>query len=296
MIEKCSIGNMSYNIQNITLIILILILIIVIIYYLKNSSTKHNELIEKYTTPTDIKSDESYNTHNAIANSLINSEFPTSGTEVTLRACQVQFNNKFDDNPNDTVRYVYEDGWQEIATLKEPGLNSTYIDVPKKIISRSNQTNQDAITNYSERSKCFRKMSDTDNKYRYQGNALINYTTGNNLTKGTHSQLNADGALENYMEMKFNLDPLKTSDYYNNLKTSICSLKYSNTLGGTSLGDKELYRLTLNARYQITAINQITINSTNNHIFTVNLTTDLAALLTSSDRDISYQYNAYIVN
>ena len=49
MIEKCSIGNMSYNIQNITLIILILILIIVIIYYLKNSSLKHDELIEKYT-------------------------------------------------------------------------------------------------------------------------------------------------------------------------------------------------------------------------------------------------------
>ena len=293
MIEKCSIGNMSYNIQNITLIILILILIIVIIYYLKNSSTKHNELIEKYTTPTDIKSDESYNTHSAIANSQRNSEFPTSGTEVTLRDCQVQFNDKFDDNPNDTVRYVYEDGWQEIATLKEPGLNSTYIDVPKKIISRSNQTNQDAITNYSERSKCFRKMSDTDNKYRYQGNALINYSTGNNLTKGTHSQLKvgADGALENYMEMKFNLDPLNTSDYYNNLKTSICSLKYSNSLGGTSLGDKELYRLTLNARYQITAINQITINSTNNHIFTVNSTTNLAALLTSSERDISYVYN-----
>ena len=293
MIEKCSIGNMSYNFQNITLIILILILIIVIIYYLKNSSTKHDELIEKYTTPTDIKSDESYNTHNAIVNSQTNSEFPTSGTEITLRDCQVQFNDKFDDNPNDTVRYVYEDGWQEIATLKEPGLNSTYIDVPIKIISRSNQTNQDAITNYSERSKCFRKMSATDNKYRYAGNALINYSTGNNLTKGTHSQLKvgADGALENYMEMKFNLDPLNTSDYYNNLKTSICSLKYSNTLGGTSLGDKELYRLTLNARYQITAINQITINSTNNHIFTVNLTTDLAALLTSSDRDISYVYN-----
>ena len=124
MIEKCSIGNMSYNIQNITLIILILILIIVIIYYLKNSSAKHDELIEKYTTPTDIKSDESYNTHNAIANSQRNSEFPTSGTEVTLRPCQVQFNNTFED-ANNTVRYVYEDGWQEIATLKEPGPSST---------------------------------------------------------------------------------------------------------------------------------------------------------------------------
>jgi len=287
MIEKCSIGNMSYNIQNITLIILILILIIVIIYYLRNSSTKHDELIEKYTTPTDIKSDESYNTHNAIANSLINSEFPTSGTEVTLRACQVQFNNKFDDNPNDTVRYVYEDGWQEIATLKEPGVNSTFNDVPIKIISRSNETNQDAITNYSERSKCFRKMSATDNKYRYEGNNLINYSTG------IHSQLKVgpSGVNENYMEMKFNLLPANRSTYYNNLKTSICSLTYSDKLGGTRLDNLGLYRLTLDANNIITAINQITINSANNHIFTVSPTTSFSDLLSSSDRNTSYVYS-----
>ena len=287
MIEKCSIGNMSYNIQNITLIILILILIIVIIYYLKNSSTKHDELIEKYTTPTDIKSDESYNTHNAIANSLINSEFPTSGTEVTLRACQVQFNNKFDDNPNDTVRYVYQDDWQEIATLKEPGPSSTFKDVPIKIISRSNETNQDAITNYSERSKCFKKMSATDNKYRYQGNALINYSTG------IHSQLKVgpSGVKEDYMEMKFNLLPANRSTYYNNLKTSICSLTYSDKLGGTRLDNLGLYRLTLDANNIITAINQITINSANNHIFTVSPTTSFSDLLSSSDRNTSYVYS-----
>ena len=286
MIEKCSIGNMSYNIQNITLIILILILIIVIIYYLRNSSTKHNELIEKYTTPTDIKSDESYNTHNAIANSLINSEFPTSGTEVTLRACQVQFNNKFDDNPNDTVRYVYQDDWQEIATLKEPGPSSTFKDVPIKIISRSNETNQDAITNYSERSKCFKKMSATDNKYRYQGNALINYSTG------IHSQLKVDpsGVQEDYMEMKFNLLPANRSTYYNNLKTSICSLIYTDKLGGTRLDNLGLYRLTLDANNIITAINQITINSANNHIFTVSPTTSFSDLL-SSTSTISYVYS-----
>ena len=288
MIEKCSIGNMSYNIQNITLIILILILIIVIIYYLKNSSTKHNELIEKYTTPTDIKSDESYNTHSAIANSQRNSEFPTSGTEVTLRPCQVQFNNTFD-NANNTVRYIYQDGWQEIATIKEPGVNSTYIDVPEKIISRSNQTNQDAITNYSERSKCFRKMSATDNKYRYQGNALINYSTGN------HSQLKVgpSGVNENYMEMKFNLGTSQEerNSYFTNLKNSICSLIYKDKLGGTSLDNLGLYRLTLNANNIITAINQITINSTNNHIFTVSPTTSFSDLLSSSDRNTSYVYS-----
>uniref|UniRef100_A0A6C0LDQ4 Glycine-rich domain-containing protein n=1 Tax=viral metagenome TaxID=1070528 RepID=A0A6C0LDQ4_9ZZZZ len=288
MIEKCSIGNMSYNIQNITLIILILILIIVIIYYLKNSSTKHNELIEKYTTPTDIKSDESYNTHSAIANSEINSQFPTSGTEVTLRPCQVQFNNTFD-NANNTVRYFYQDGWQEIATIKEPGLNSTYIDVPEKIISRSNETNQDAITNYSERSKCFRRITATDNKYRYRGNALINYSTG------IHSQLKVgpSGVNENYMEMKFNLGTSQEerNSYFTNLKNSICSLIYTDKLGGTSLDNLGLYRLTLDADNTIIAINQITINSANNHIFTVSPTTSFADLLSSSDRDTSYVYS-----
>ena len=287
MIEKCSIGNMSYNIQNITLIILILILIIVIIYYLKNSSTKHNELIEKYTTPTDIKSDESYNTHSAIANSEINSQFPTSGTEVTLRPCQVQFNNTFD-NANNTVRYFYQDGWQEIATIKEPGLNSTYIDVPEKIISRSNETNQDAITNYSERSKCFRRITATDNKYRYRGNALINYSTG------IHSQLKVgpSGVNENYMEMKFNLGTSQEerNSYFTNLKNSICSLIYTDKLGGTSLDNLGLYRLTLDADNTIIAINQITINSTNNHIFTVSPTTSFADLL-SSTSTISYVYS-----
>ena len=47
MIEKCSIGNMNNNLQNITLIILILILIIVILFYIRNSSLKHDELVEK---------------------------------------------------------------------------------------------------------------------------------------------------------------------------------------------------------------------------------------------------------
>jgi hypothetical protein len=53
MIEKCSIGNMNNNLQNITLIILILILIIVILFYIRNSSLKHDELVEKYTKRTD---------------------------------------------------------------------------------------------------------------------------------------------------------------------------------------------------------------------------------------------------
>ena len=145
MIEKCSIGNMSYNIQNITLIILILILIIVIIYYLRNSSTKHDELIEKYTTGSSKSTPEptikntdintvSYTSHTNVTDSVKNSQFPTDGTVVTLRPCQVQFNNTFDADGTGTHKYVYEDGWQEIATLKETS-DSSPIKITNKIIS-----------------------------------------------------------------------------------------------------------------------------------------------------------------
>jgi hypothetical protein len=292
MIEKCSIGNMSYNLQNITLIILMLILIIVIIYYLKNSGAKHSEIIEKYTatntnTAIDTSDTSSYQTHNSVANSVKNSQFPTAGTVVTLRDCQVQFNN------DGTSKYEYKDGWQEIDTLKETP-DSSPITITKKIISRNNETNKDdanAFVNYTEHSKCFKKMDGTTNKYTYQNNDLIKYDTDNHI----ELKVGANGVPENYMEMAFDLNSANANAYYNNLTNSICSLKYSNNLGGgnsgTGLGNVQLYRLTLNADNIITAINQITINNTNNHIFTVSPTTNLADLLTSSDREISYYYD-----
>ena len=293
MIEKCSIGNISYNLQNITLIILMLILIIVIIYYLKNSGAKHSEIIEKYTatntnTAIDMSDTSSYQTHNSVATSVKNSLFPTAGTVVTLRDCQVKFNN------DGTSKYEYKDGWQEIDTLQGTPIE-------KKLISRNNETNQydknssgeDIFVNYTEHSKCFKKMDGTTNTYKYQGNDLIQYTSNIHV----ELQVGANGVPENYMEMKFNLDNSqeKINNYYINLTNSICSLKYSNNLGGgnsgTGLGNLQLYRLTLNANNIITAVNQITINNTNNHIFTVSPTTNLADLLTSSDREISYNYD-----
>jgi hypothetical protein len=294
MIEKCSIGNMSYNLQNITLIILMLILIIVIIYYLKNSGAKHSEIIEKYTatntnTAIDMSDTSSYQTHNSVATSVKNSLFPTAGTVVTLRDCQVKFNN------DGTSKYEYKDGWQEIDTLKETP-DSSPITITKKIISRTNETNKDdanAFVNYTEHSKCFKKMDGTTNTYKYQGNDLIQYDTDNHI----ELKVGADGVPENYMEMKFNLDNSqeKINNYYINITNSICSLKYSNNLGGgnsgTGLGNLQLYRLTLDADNIITAVNQITINNTNNHIFTVSPTTNLADLLTSSTRRISYYYD-----
>lgn len=295
MIEKCSIGNMTNNIQNITLILLILILIIVIIYYLKNSNAKHNELIEKYTNTPIISSDASYITHYS-ANSQRNSNFPSTGTTVTLRDCQVQFNNTFtkDDNftvdDNATVKYTYADEWKEIDTLTEPG--SSPIRIPEKIISRSNETNAADITNYSERSKCFKKMSSTasDNKYRYAGNNLIQYRAGSASEQGIHSELKvgADGTLENYMEMKFNLAPSNSTNYYTDLTSSICSLQYSDTVPGLS---GNLIRLSLNANNIITDINRVSVNSTNNHIFTIDSTFNISNLITSTTSG-KYRYNS----
>jgi len=286
MIEKCSIGNMSYNLQNITLILLILILIIVIIYYLKNSGAKHSEIIEKYTatnTNTAINTS-SYQTHNDIATSVRNSQFPTTGTVVTLRDCQVKFND------DDSSKYEYKDGWQEIATLQ--GLTDTSpIPIPKKLISRNNETNQydkdssgkGIFVNYTEHSKCFKKMDGTT--YKYQGNNLIQYNTGNH----TELKVGANGVPENYMEMKFNLNSANSLSYYDNLVNSICSLNYSTTITGLS-GD--LIRLSLNNNNIITAINKITIDSTNNHIFNIDSTFNISSLITSTNSG-TYTYNQY---
>ena len=301
MIEKCYIGNMSYNIQNITLIILILILIIVIIYYLKNSTTKHDELIEKYTTGSSSKSTPeptikntdintvSYTSHTNVTDSVKNSQFPTDGTVVTLRPCQVQFNNTFDADGTGTHKYVYEDGWQEIATLKETR-DSSPIKITNKIISSKNETNNNDVNaegvkdfvNYSEQSKCFKKISGTDNKYRYEGNNLIKYSIGNHV-----ELLDANGVSEKYIQMKFDLLPENSSTYYDNLKNSICSLKYADTVSGLS---GKLIRLTLNADNIINEIKRVNIDSANNHIFNIDQAFEISTLITSGNSG-TYNYN-----
>jgi hypothetical protein len=108
MIEKCSIGNMNNNLQNITLIILILILIIVILFYIRNSSLKHDELVEKYTTiSTNVINRTPDISHSgSLTNTNRLSQFPTSGTAVTLRPCQVKFND------DGSSKYEYQDDWQ----------------------------------------------------------------------------------------------------------------------------------------------------------------------------------------
>jgi hypothetical protein len=273
----------------------------VIIYYLKNSTTKHDELIEKYTTGSSSKSTPeptikntdintvSYTSHTNVTDSVKNSQFPTDGTVVTLRPCQVQFNNTFDADGTGTHKYVYEDGWQEIATLKETR-DSSPIKITNKIISSKNETNNNDVNaegvkdfvNYSEQSKCFKKISGTDNKYRYEGNNLIKYSIGNHV-----ELLDANGVSEKYIQMKFDLLPENSSTYYDNLKNSICSLKYADTVSGLS---GKLIRLTLNADNIINEIKRVNIDSANNHIFNIDQAFEISTLITSGNSG-TYNYN-----
>ena len=111
MIEKCSIGKMSNSLQNISLIILILILIIVILFYIRNSGLKHNELIEKYTTTGFLNRTPDISHIGSLTATNNTSMFPSRGTNVTLRTCQVNFNN------DGTSKYEYQDEWKELRKI-----------------------------------------------------------------------------------------------------------------------------------------------------------------------------------
>jgi hypothetical protein len=289
MIEKCSIGNMNNNLQNITLIILILILIIVILFYIRNSSLKHDELVEKYTNTTSIGNsipDQSHTTVLTEVNRLSN--FPSAGTVVTLRNCQVAFNN------DKTSKYEYADEWKEIETIKEGSTSTTYTPVPVKIIGKDNTTNETDLgfVNFGERSRCFKKMDSTNvdtYKYRYIDNALIKYDNQNYVS--LTSNVNGVPTSNYYMEMKFDI-PSSTNNYnyFANVEQSICSLNYSTSLGGsTNLGDTKLYRLKLKDDYIIEKLEKININPSNNHIFSNVTDIDLPSLL-STNKTSSYVY------
>ena len=272
MIEKCSIGNMNNNLQNITLIILILILIIVILFYIRNSSLKHDELVEKYTTiSTNVINRTPDISHSgSLTNTNGLSQFPTSGTDVTLRPCQVKFNN------DGSSKYEYQDNWQEIDML-DGG------EVPVKIIGRDNTTNANTFTNFSEKSRCFKELSSTDTyKYKYLNNDLIQYDK-NNFVSLT-SNINGVPVAKNYMEMKFDVFG-SNINHFDNIRNSICSLNYSKTLrsedssSSSTLGNTELYRLKLTNDNIIETIEKITIDPTDNHVFNKNTSFKVANLI-----------------
>jgi alpha-tubulin suppressor-like RCC1 family protein len=280
MIEKCSIGKMSNSLQNISLIILILILIIVILFYIRNSGLKHNELIEKYTTTGFLNQTPDISYSGSLTATNNTSMFPSQGTVVTLRTCQVNFNN------DGTSKYEYQDEWKEILRV-----NGEANDIPVKTIGYDNTTNVDAFgLNFSERSRCFKELDETNTetyKYKYLNNNLIQYDKNNYVY--LTSNINGADVTKKYMEMKFNILGSSYENLFNNTSNSICSLNYSTSLSGTDLGNVKLYRLKLTTDNKIENIEKININPTNNHIFTNVADIDLNSLLTTTNTS-SYVY------
>jgi hypothetical protein len=275
MIEKCSIGKMSNSLQNISLIILILILIIVILFYIRNSGLKHNELIEKYTTTGFLNQTPDISYSGSLTATNNTSMFPSQGTVVTLRTCQVNFNN------DGTSKYEYQDEWKEILRV-----NGEANDIPVKTIGYDNTTNVDVFgLNFSERSRCFKELDETNTetyKYKYLNNDLIQYDKNNYVY--LTSNINGADVTKKYMEMKFNILGSSYENLFNNTSNSICSLNYSNTLrtegssGSSTLGNTELYRLKLTNGNIIETIEKITIDPTDNHVFNKDLTFSIANL------------------
>jgi len=275
MIEKCSIGNMSYNLQNITLILLMLILIIVIIYYLKNSGAKHEEIIEKYTT-IDTEINNTNHGNHSVSETANIYQFPTNDSKITLRACQVHFNS------DDTSKYEYKDDWKEINTIISSSPNDTPITVPVKKYGRDNSINisdfDNNNMNYSEVSRCFKHLGTNDQgSYKYKGNNLISY----NNTK--YVSLNNDNT-KKYMLMEF-AKTLPNNNFQEEALDSICSLNYVKNLGLSG----RLYRLQLNNEVnpKIIGLEKINIDANNNHIFT-QATINYADLL--GGNNVSYIY------
>ncbi len=277
MIEKCSIGKMSYSLQNISLMILILILIIVILFYIKSSESRHNELIEKYANTNIGDSDYGKNSSSDDNNDYY---FPTNDSTVTLRPCQVHFNN------DKSSKYEYRDNWKEIESIKTPN-DVEERRVPFKIIGKDNSINisdfNSSNVNYNEVSRCFKKFNnDGSAAYKYESNNFVQYN------KSKFVYLNNDDSTK-YMQLEFSYNPLdKDTNYQDKVLDSVCSLQYSKKLGGGLLSGLTLYRLVLDNDI-ITAINSITVNSNNNHQFDLNSNIDLSELM--SQNSVGYRYN-----
>ena len=277
MIEKCSINKMSYSLQNISLMILILILIIVILFYIKSSESRHNELIEKYSNTNIGNADYGNNTSTDDNNDYF---FPTNDSTITLRPCQVHFNN------DNSSKYEYRDNWKEIETIKTPN-DAVARKVPFKIIGKNNSINisdfNSSNVNYSEVSRCFKKFNnDGSAAYKYRSNNFVTYNTSKFV------YLNNDDS-KKYMQLEFSYNPLNNNiNYQDKVLDSVCSLQYSKKLGGGLLSGLNLYRLVLENDI-ITDINSFTVNSNNNHQFDSNSIIDLTELI--SQNSVGYRYN-----
>jgi hypothetical protein len=225
---KCSLGAMNGNIQFIGLVMLACIVIIVAIYYFRDVNNKHSKILEKYeeSKKAQINNTKYGTTHNAGATSTDLPKF--SNKPIISRACQIYFANEDvcdqDTMEHSTCKYVFEDGWKEIEKINESDNNGNPSDMNSytKKIYNQNYDNDEEIINFKDMGGCFKKVNnETDNRFLYQNNNLVNYGYGG---RGNKISLNVDGQQGDYITMHFNNTDVPLTNY-NNAIDSICSLK-----------------------------------------------------------------------
>ena len=264
------------NLLYIYLSIFIMLFIVIILFYLKDTNRKHYKLFEEYGQTQG--GTHVYSTQNLELDPAPQF-YPNAEATVSLRPCEIRFNK------NGSSKYIFKDGWKEIATINNGGENPQDLPYPKKILTKEGANKTD-FNNFSEESRCFKQKNNDNNlnTHKYAENAMISY----NDDKYTTLQL-ADGSKKEYMQMNFNPSLAEEKDYHKYAIDSICSYTYD-TMLKPPLKNVSLYRLFIDDENIIQSVDKIEINSLNNNIFE-NRPFSLTELLDTSSTSYYYDTN-----
>ena len=144
--------SLEENVQYIYLSIFIMLFIVIILFYLKETNRKHYKLFEKYGETrggTQIYSKQQLKLD---PTPLF---YPSKDATVTLRPCEIRFNK------NGSSKYIFKDGWKEIATINNTVENSVDLPYAKKILTKEGANKSD-FNNFSEESRCFKLKNDNN--------------------------------------------------------------------------------------------------------------------------------------
>lgn len=270
--------SVEENVQYIYLSIFIMLVIVIILFYLKETNRKHYKLFEEYgETRGGIK----IYSKQELKLDATPQFYPSEGATVTLRPCEIRFNK------NGSSKYIFKDGWKEIATINNNTIDNS-IDLPyaKKILTKEGANKSD-FNNFSEESRCFKlKNEDNDlNTHKYKENALISYNNNKYTTLQT-----TNGDKKEYIQMNFNPSLSEETDYYKYAIESVCSYSYD-TILTPHLKNVVLYRLFIDDENIIQSIDKIEINAANNNIFEIR-PFSLTELLDTSSTSYYYDTNS----
>uniref|UniRef100_A0A6C0LDR6 Uncharacterized protein n=1 Tax=viral metagenome TaxID=1070528 RepID=A0A6C0LDR6_9ZZZZ len=270
--------SLEENMQYIYLSIFIMLFIVIILFYLKETNRKHYKLFEKYGETrggTQIYSKQQLKLD---PTPLF---YPSKDATVTLRPCEIRFNK------NGSSKYIFKDGWEEIATINNNTIEKSIdLKYDNKILTKEGANKSD-FNNFSEESRCFKlKNEDNDlNAHKYSENALISYNDNKYTTLQT-----ADGSKKEYIQMNFNPSLAEETDYHKYAIESVCSYTYD-TILTPPLKNVALYRLFINDENIIQSIDKIEINAANNNIFE-SRPFSLTELLDTSSANYYYDTNS----